>query len=95
MTLPRQDASFDAVEAATPTPFPARTKQAAGIVSGVRTEVTSVHFTDKILLTISQEGRLAQWVSFSSRLRLSHFAFADSGLLLDTCTPHKPRPPCL
>ena len=44
-------------------PFPARSKQAAGQVSGVPTEITSTNFSDKIMITISQGGRLAQWVS--------------------------------
>jgi hypothetical protein len=43
-------------------PFPADTKQAAGIVNGVITEVLSVGFSDRILVTISQGGRLAHWV---------------------------------
>lgn len=44
------------------TPFPAATKQAAGLVNGVQTDVSSVYFADKILITISQGGRLSQWV---------------------------------
>lgn len=44
------------------TPFPVPTKQAAGLVNGVHTEVSSVYFADKILITISQGGRLSQWV---------------------------------
>ncbi|KAI9655113.1 MAG: hypothetical protein M1821_005596 [Bathelium mastoideum] len=43
-------------------PFPAHTKTAAGEVNGIHTEVMSVYFTDKILITISQGGRLAHWV---------------------------------
>lgn len=43
-------------------PYPARTKQAAGIVNGVRTEVMSISFADKLVVTIIQGGRLAQWV---------------------------------
>lgn len=42
--------------------YPAITKQAAGLVDGIPTDVTSMMFADKILVTISQEGRLAQWV---------------------------------
>lgn len=42
--------------------FPAQTKQASGIVDGILTEVSSVSFEDKILFTLSQDGRLAQWV---------------------------------
>lgn len=43
-------------------PFPAPSKQAKGLVSGVETEVSSMNFSDKIMVTISQGGRLAQWV---------------------------------
>ncbi|RFU32226.1 hypothetical protein B7463_g4132, partial [Scytalidium lignicola] len=42
--------------------FPAATKQAAGLVNGIRTDVSSLYFSDKILITISQGGRLAQWI---------------------------------
>jgi proteasome assembly chaperone 3 len=42
--------------------FPAPSKQAAGLVNGTPTDVSSVYFADKILITISQEGRLSQWV---------------------------------
>jgi len=42
--------------------FPAKSKQAAGLVNGTQTEVSSVFFADKILITVSQGGRLAQWV---------------------------------
>lgn len=42
--------------------FPSRSREASGLVNGVATEVTSTNFSDKILLTISQEGRLSQWV---------------------------------
>ena len=43
--------------------FPAKTKEVAGLVHGVPTDLTSTYFADKILITISQGGRLAQWVS--------------------------------
>ncbi|KAB5562995.1 hypothetical protein GE09DRAFT_1219578 [Coniochaeta sp. 2T2.1] len=42
--------------------FPAPSKRATGLVNGVETEVSSISFSDKIMVTISQEGRLAQWV---------------------------------
>lgn len=45
-------------------PFPAQTKQVAGKVNGVLTDVLSMGFSDRILVTVSQEGRLAHWVSF-------------------------------
>lgn len=43
-------------------PFPAQTKQVAGKINGVLTDVLSIGFSDKILVTVSQEGRLAHWV---------------------------------
>ena len=43
-------------------PFPAATKQVAGVVDGVKTDVMVMNFSDKIMVTISQEGRLAHWV---------------------------------
>lgn len=42
--------------------FPARTRQASGFINDVHTEMISVTFSDKILFTISQDGRLAHWV---------------------------------
>ena len=44
-------------------PFPAQTKQVAGKINGVLTDVLSIGFSDRILVTVSQEGRLAHWVS--------------------------------
>jgi len=44
------------------TPFPAATKLVTGLVNGTETQVSSVYFTDKILITITQGGRLSQWV---------------------------------
>lgn len=43
--------------------FPAQTRRETGTVNGVPTEATSMYFSDKIVVTISQEGRLSQWVS--------------------------------
>lgn len=42
--------------------FPAPSKQAFGTVNGVPTEVSRLSFSDKILIAVSQEGRLSQWV---------------------------------
>lgn len=44
------------------TPFPARSKAVAGLVGGAETDVSSIYFSDKIMITISQSGRLSQWV---------------------------------
>lgn len=46
----------------TPAAYPAVTKQTAGLVDGTLTHVTSMLFADKIMVTITQGGRLAQWV---------------------------------
>ena len=43
-------------------PFPAATKQLAGLVNGIQTDVMTMNFSDKIMVTISQAGRLAHWV---------------------------------
>lgn len=48
--------------APTPSPFPARTRTATATISGVPTTVQSISFADKILLTVSQAGRLNHWV---------------------------------
>ncbi|KAK7430346.1 hypothetical protein QQZ08_003094 [Neonectria magnoliae] len=37
--------------------FPAPAREAYGLVNGIPTEVTSTSFSDKILITVSQEGR--------------------------------------
>lgn len=43
-------------------PFPAPSKQAAGEINGTKTDVTCISFADKIMITVTQNGRLAQWV---------------------------------
>jgi proteasome assembly chaperone 3 len=48
-----------------PTRFPAPSKQAARSVNGTQTIVSSIYFADKILITISQGGRLSQWVNLA------------------------------
>ena len=42
--------------------YPAITKQVASTIDGIDTDVTSTAFSDKIMITITQGGRLAQWV---------------------------------
>lgn len=60
-------------------PFPAPSKLANGTVNGVPTQVSCTNFADKILLTISQEGRLSQWVQVPLA--------APSPALVDMATP--------
>jgi hypothetical protein len=43
--------------------FPAPGKRATGTVNGSPTEVEALSFSDKIMITVSQGGRVAQWVS--------------------------------
>ncbi|GAB1314920.1 hypothetical protein MFIFM68171_05130 [Madurella fahalii] len=43
-------------------PFPAPSKKVTGNVNGVPTDVESLNFSDKIMITVSQGGRLAQWI---------------------------------
>ncbi|KAI9772910.1 MAG: hypothetical protein M1840_008792 [Geoglossum simile] len=59
-------------------PFPAKTRQAASIVNGTRTEVLSLFLSDKIIVTIIQNGRLAQWIHVP--LESSYSTFADQAL---------------
>jgi len=54
-----EEAKHEAVEVS---PFPVKTKQAAGLVNGTETDISSFYFADKIMITISQDGRLSQWV---------------------------------
>lgn len=60
--MPLED--FDKMDAHSALPFPAPSKQAAGDINGVKTDVTCISFSDKIMITITQHGRLAQWVCF-------------------------------
>ncbi|KAJ4378816.1 hypothetical protein N0V86_005689 [Didymella sp. IMI 355093] len=46
----------------TPAPFPARSKTASLSIAGKETTATSMSFSDKILITVTQDGRLAHWV---------------------------------
>ncbi|KAH6654969.1 hypothetical protein BKA67DRAFT_656939 [Truncatella angustata] len=46
-------------------PFPASTRHAVGLVDGVETQASSTFFSDRIMVTLSQEGRLSQWIQVS------------------------------
>ncbi|KAK2751790.1 hypothetical protein FQN55_009232 [Onygenales sp. PD_40] len=54
--------SMGPLPAQTDLPFPASTKQAAGVLGGILTDVMAVSFSDKIIVTVSQKGKLAQWL---------------------------------
>jgi hypothetical protein len=58
-----QDYGMDDILSETSLPYPAQTKQVVGEISGIVTNVTSISFSDRIMVTITQAGRLAQWVS--------------------------------
>ncbi|KAK3378297.1 hypothetical protein B0H63DRAFT_452097 [Podospora didyma] len=58
--------------------FPARSKQVTGNVNGIPTEVSLMSFSDKIVLSVSQGGRLAQWVQVP--LSAPSSASVDMGL---------------
>jgi hypothetical protein len=65
-------------------PFPASTKQVSGDVKGIPTNVTTIKFSDKILVTISQKGRLGHWVrdfstDMKTRLPLTAAASCSTG----------------
>lgn len=45
-----------------PSPFPAPTKSSSLLINGTPTTATRVSFADKILITVTQNGRLAHWV---------------------------------
>lgn len=43
-------------------PFPAPSKSTSGLINGRLTHITSMGFSDKIVITITQAGKLAHWV---------------------------------
>ncbi|CAN9347778.1 unnamed protein product [Alternaria alternata] len=48
--------------AVTPAPYPARTSTSTSMIKSIKTTATTVNFADKILITVTQNGRLAHWV---------------------------------
>ncbi|KAL6243710.1 hypothetical protein RBB50_009143 [Rhinocladiella similis] len=63
MGLPQDYSLSDMEDTKVTLPFPAPTKQVAGKINGIKTEVMYMSFADKILITITQNGRLSQWVT--------------------------------
>lgn len=45
-----------------PSAFPASSKSSSGLAASKLTTVSTISFTDRLLVTISQSGRLAHWV---------------------------------
>ena len=64
--------------------YPARNPQASATIDGKATSASSIFFADKIMITITQDGRLAQWV----RSHLS--AIPKSQQSLTRCTDPSP-----
>jgi proteasome assembly chaperone 3 len=46
------------------TPYPARIKHSSALINNIPTTATSIYFADKIMVTVTQNGRLAHWVCF-------------------------------
>lgn len=44
-------------------PYPAQTRQATATINDIPTNITSISFADKIMITITQHGRLGQWLT--------------------------------
>jgi hypothetical protein len=72
--------------------YPAAGRRALGTVNGVETEVTSTVFSDKVIITLSQEGRLSHWVFLLHFLRFfSHvFSLWISYFSLTSMAPNRP-----
>jgi len=62
--------------ASSPAPYPISTKTATSTISTVHTTATVLGFADKILVTIIQSGRLAQW--FQVPLDAAHPALLEA-----------------
>jgi hypothetical protein len=63
LPLNMSSATASDTETCTDMPYPAQTKHAATRIDGILTEVLAIFFSDRIMISITQEGRLAQWVS--------------------------------
>ncbi|THV55159.1 hypothetical protein BGAL_0013g00440 [Botrytis galanthina] len=62
MTTLTTPPNFPPISEILPSPFPARSQTASAKVNGIDTNVTCLYFADKILITITQGGRLGQWI---------------------------------
>ncbi|KAF7944258.1 hypothetical protein EAE96_010660 [Botrytis aclada] len=62
MTALSTPPNFPPISEILPSPFPARSKTASAIVNGRDTNVCCMYFADKILITITQGGKLGQWI---------------------------------
>ncbi|KAF7897802.1 uncharacterized protein EAF01_008768 [Botrytis porri] len=62
MTALTSPLNFPSISEILPSPFPARSQTASAKVNGIDTNVSCMYFADKILITITQGGRLGQWI---------------------------------
>ena len=60
--------SVSGAEVAALSPYSMKIQRAEGLVDGTQTEATVHSFSDKILITISQDGRVSQWVHEAHRV---------------------------
>jgi hypothetical protein len=65
--------------------FPARRREISGPVNGAATDIARVDFADKILVTISQGGRLSHWVR--------HHILTPQYATHINSIPHEPQSP--
>ena len=87
-----QDYGMDDILSETNLPYPAQTKQAAGEINGIVTDVTSISFSDRIMVTITQAGRLAQWVSKRSQPLVCVCFYEAHETSLDPCSSVRRKP---
>ncbi|KAI5865569.1 hypothetical protein GGS23DRAFT_595086 [Durotheca rogersii] len=66
-------------------PYPARLKHDTGPIDGVPTKAGATFFFDKIIVTLSQEGRLSQWIQVP--LSAPSSASVDMALVNDSLLP--------
>lgn len=69
--LPQEIPFAGETKSAMESAYPAETKQAAEQINGILTEAMVISFSDRIMVSVSQEGRLAQWVSHYDGLEFS------------------------
>ena len=76
-TATMADVASDRPLDAVPAPFPAPTRTASASIGATITTITRISFADKILLTVTQAGRLNHWV----HVPLSNAAPSESSML--------------
>lgn len=61
-TEPTPSSQQQSTSLAQPTPYPLQTRTATALINNIRTTATLHPFTDKILLTLTQNGLLNHWL---------------------------------